>query len=583
MNMHEQIGHPVNGSIEEGTTIITIERYHRWQGIFEKSGNVDAVCFTGPDGGECRRPVFRHQPTHFTYDAHGYETISPAGGELNAVRFTPDQLGKWRYVWLYGERVVQEGSFTCTPGNHPGYIEVSPRDSRYFAFTNGSSYAAIGLNLCWPQMFALSTGSEFITGEGRGTIGAREFERWFQALAGNGGNFARLWLGMHYLQPEGEVAGELDLLRFAAIDRVVALARHYGIRLKLCLEYFRTFEKGTGQSRVLRHPSDGRSPKDMDEWFQSPDWQGLWRYKLSALLARYGDDPVVMAWELWNEINCCATSRFQIQNDWTREVLREIKSASPRNLVVNSLGSYDYPAFQAIQDAFKMDEMDFQQVHRYLDQGAGLDICRTDPVALSIDAIQRSRRPDRPVLLAETGAVNDCHSGPFRYFSADHDGLIFHDTTYAAFFAGAAGTGHIWHWDRYVDQKNLWYGFCALADALRGVALDREGFEPMDLSTNEYWCLVLRGRTVVLVWLRNKADRWDRVLRDTQPPLPVTTAHLNLVQLGVAVTTAEIFRPWPGDAVGKATIVGSTLILPPFTHGVVCRLAARLLTEEAVP
>jgi hypothetical protein len=551
-----------------------LDCHQRWHGEYSGTATPDGIRFFAPDGRECRRPVFRHQPATFSYDEHGYESITPDGDPVWAGRFTPDQAGLWHYAWLEGEVALLEGALSCAAGDHPGYVEISRHDPRYFAFTNGEPYVPIGLNLCLPEFFALSTGEEFKTGSKRGTLGARQYERWFRELAANGGNFARLWLGHSYFQTETEVAGELDLLRLAALDRVVDLARGFGIRLKLCLEHFRCFGDGSFPSRILRHPHDGRTPRDMDEWFQSPDWQGLWRHKLDALLARYADDPVVMAWELWNEINCCFTSAFTVQEEWTRRLLCEIKSASPRNLVTNSLGSFDHDGAQAQQDAFQMPEMDFQQVHRYLDQGAPLATCRTDTVALSVDAVRRSRRADRPVLLAETGAVNDCHSGPFRYYVADHDGLIFHDTTYAAFFAGAAGSGHIWHWDRYVDQKNLWPGFRALAAALRGVAVDREGFTPFDLSSNAYWCLGLLGRTVALLWLRNKADRWDRVLRDGQVSPPVEDAQVNLAVLGGEARATELFRPWPDDGVGAVVIDGATLILPPFTHGFICRVAA---------
>lgn len=546
--------------------------YGRIQVQFSGTETVDAVMFIGPQGQTCRRPVFLHQPVAFTYDDHGYEAIAAEGAPIPAARFTPDVPGEWRYTWLDGTRAVEEGAFTCEASDHPGFVEISRHDPRYFAFTSGAPYVALGLNLCWPATFALSTGREFQTGSGRATLGAREFERWFRTLAENGGNFARLWLGMHYLQAEGEVAGDLDPLRLGALDRVVELARQYGIRLKLCLEYFRTFEPGSPQSRTLRHPADGRSPANMDEWFQSADWQGLWQRKVQALLARYGDDPVVMAWELWNEINCCATSTFAVQEEWTRLVLPGIKAAAPRNLVVNSLGSFDREDMQSQYDGFKMAEMDFQQVHRYLDQGAPWELCHTDAVAFSIDAVQRARRPDRPVLLAETGAVNDCHSGPFRYYRADHDGLIFHDTTYPAFFAGSAGSGHIWHWDNYVDDKNLWAGFRALGALLDGVAVDREAFAPQDLSTDDYWCLVLRGTTCTLGWLRNRADRWDHVLRDGATPPQISEATLSLASLGLAEAAVEVFCPWIGDGNDAATVRDSLVCFPPFRHGLVFRL-----------
>ncbi|HEX2950367.1 MAG TPA: cellulase family glycosylhydrolase [Armatimonadota bacterium] len=551
----------------------TVACYNRWQGVFEGVEAVNAIRFTAPDGKEHRRPVFLHQPTNFAYDVHGYETISPVGDTVWAARFTPDQVGRWRYVWLCDEHVVQEGWFTCTESDHPGFVEISRHDPRYFAFTNGEAYVPIGLNLCLPQFFAMSTGQEFKTSDSHGTLGARDYECWFRSLADNGGNYARLWLGGAYFQAETDVAGELDLLRFAALDRVVELARQYGIRLKLSLEHFRLFGDGSFPSRVLHHPDDGRTPASMDEWFQSPDWQTLWRHKVDALLARYGDDPVVMAWELWNEINCCFTSSFQVQEDWTRKLLRDMKAASPRNLVTNSLGSYDYDGFQALQDAFKMDAMDFQQVHRYLDQGASLKICTTDPVALTTDAIRRARRLDRPVLLAETGAVNDCHSSSFRYYRTDHDGLIFYDVTYSPFFAGAAGSGHIWHWDSYVDQKNLWHGFRALADAVHGIAVDREEFTPVDQSTDDYWCLLLRGSTVSLAWLRNRADRWDFVLRDSKVPPRIESARIDLTVLDAAdITNVEVLRPWDDDGIGDAIVDGSSVILPAFRHGLICRL-----------
>lgn len=549
-----------------------ISCYGRWHGEYTGGKKVDALLVTDPQGRRFRRPIFLHQPTVIRYDEHGYESITPAGEPCPAARFTPDRPGPWRYAWVQGEEQVADSCVECSESEHPGYIEISRRDPRYFACTNGQPYVAIGLNLCWPEMFPLTTGHEFQTGKDRGTLGAREFERWFRLLSLNGGNFARLWLGMHYFQPEGDISGQLDLLRFSAIDRVVELAREYGIRLKLCLEYFRTFRAGTAQSRTLHHPLDGRVPGDMDEWFLSPDWQQLWWLKVEALLARYGDDPTVMAWELWNEINCCATQNFEVQNTWTRQLLRRMKAASPRNLVTNSLGSFDRDSMQAVYDSFKMDEMDFQQVHRYLDQGASLELCRTDGVAFSLDAIQRARRADRPVLLAETGAVNDCHSGPFRYYRSDHDGLIFHDTTYPAFFGGAAGSGHIWHWDRYVDQKNLWGGFRALAEALRGVDIDAENLLPDDWSTDSYWCLILRGRTTTLGWLRNRTDRWDHVLRDGRTAVPVEDATLDLAPLGISAATVELFHPWPEDGIGAPAIIGKTVHFPAFVHGLVFRL-----------
>ena len=235
------------------------------------------------------------------------------------------------------------------------------------------------------------------------------------------------------------------------------------------------------------------------------------------------------------------------------------------------MGSFDHPRKAQVQDAFRMDEMDFQQVHRYLDQGAPWDICHGDPVAFSVQAIQATRRPDRPILLAETGAVNDSHTGPFRFYRLDNRGIIFHDTTYPAFFAGSAGTGQIWHWDHYVDQKNLWPYFRPFADLVEGIALDAEGFERVDLSTDRVWVLGLLGERHLLLWLRDKADSWHAVLRDEIEPGEIEALTLDLGALGVQAGRVALHWPWE-EGEGNADLAKGTLWLPAFRYGLMARI-----------
>jgi hypothetical protein len=555
-----------------------VPRYGRWRRSFDRRLGVDRVEFALPEGAPEEasaqvRPTFLHQPAELKYDEHGYEAVAPRGEPVTAVRFTPAHEGVYRYRAFRGQESVEEGSFRCDPSDHPGYVEVSKRDPRYFAFSDGSSYCAIGLNLCGPCFYRLPRGSEHFRVSGQSaTLGCGDYGRWFRELSAGGGNFARLWLSNRYFEAQTEVAGELDLAAFARVEAVIELARRYGIRLKLCLENFRALDpKLADQYTVLKHPEDGRSPRDMDEWFLQETWQELWWKRVRAYLARYGDDPIVMAWELWNEINCCVTSDWSVQREWTRRTLPRIKALSRRNLVVNSIGSFDYEPYQSWYDDFKMEEMDFQQVHRYLDQGARMEICRHDPPAFSVDAIERARRPDRPVLLAETGAVNDAHTGPFRYCRMDHRGIIFHDTTFPAFFAGAAGTGHIWHWDSYVDQKDLFGAFRPFTDLIAGVQLDAEDFRAFDLSTEKTWALGLRGKQHLLLWVRNRADSWYRTLRDRQAPHRLRGQQLDLRSLGIGAGEVSVFHSWH-ERVGPARLTAGVLHLPDFRFGLMVKV-----------
>jgi hypothetical protein len=553
----------------------TVERYGRWHYEFALETGVEQVVFTAPDGSREARPAFGHQPARLAYDEHGYERVEPIGKPTLAVRYTPTDLGLYRYRATRGDYIVDEGELRCEPSAHPGYVEISPNDPRYFCFSDGQPYCALGLDLCGPPRYPLPRSmAHFETGDDTASLGMGDYARWLRLIGDNGGNFIRIWLSNPYFQTETEVAGELDLAQFARLDRLIELARQHGVRLKLCFDHFRTFAPGSPFARVLRHPEDGRSPANMDEWLTEPAWRERWLVRARAYLARYGGDPTVMAWELWNEMDCVAASDWAVVREWSRAMLRELKALAPRQLVTQSLGSYDDLRKQRPQDDLRdMPEMDFQQVHRYLDQGAPWAICRTDPVAFSIQAIQGTRRPDRPILLAETGAVNDRHTGPFRYYRWDERGIIFHDTTYPAFFAGSAGSGHIWHWDSYVDQKDLWPYLRPLADLIAGVQLDAEGFKPVDLSTESFWCLALMGKEHILLYARNRADRWDKVLRDRLDPPVLRHQSVDLSAHGARGADVETFWPWPQEATGEvAALKGETLQLPAFKYAVMVRL-----------
>ena len=90
-----------------------------------------------------------------------------------------------------------------------------------------------------------------------------------------------------------------------------------------------------------------------------------------------------------------------------------------------------------------MDGNDFLQVHRYLDCGGELDVCRGPMDVLAADAVRelRDRNPRKPVLLAEVGAVKPNHTGPSILYAQDREGTLLHDALFAPFFAGSAGSG----------------------------------------------------------------------------------------------------------------------------------------------
>jgi len=581
-----------------------VERFGRCHIQLSGVLEADRLEIEGPAGGvTAERPLFRHQPARLAYDWEGYESALAEGETALAARFTPDRAGRYRYRAMGGTKVLEEGGFECVESGHPGFVEIGKEDPRYFVFSEGGSYLPHGANICWPMFWPVPAQRR---GRGdmerdmqgrvdeRRTLGLADYRRWMAAQAENGGNYTRLWLSNPHTLLEPERAGELDLKQFARIDAIMELARSLGVRLKICLEHWRDLRGDApyhesryshpGFHRIPRDPDTGEGPASMDEWFSGERWRALWLRKLDAVMARYGDDPVVFAWELWNEINCCETRSFDVQERWTRDMLREVKRRSPKNLAVNSLGSLATDERYAQLERFKMEEMDFQQLHRYLDSNAEQAGCHRDAVCMSIEGIERARRPDRPLLFTETGAVEAAHTDQFRYYRMDRRGILFHDTTYPPFFAGAAGPGHNWFWDTYVDPLNLWWQLAPFQALVEGLSFEEEGFQPVDQSDERAWKLLLHGQRHALAWMRNRADTWENVYRDGREPPLLGSTSLDLSTLAWAdgPGAARLVDPWSEIPAGEKPnlpdgdeirLENGRLVLPSFRYGVMLKIA----------
>ena len=280
-------------------------------------------------------------------------------------------------------------------GNNDSYVRVSPRDSRYLELTDGSPYIPIGLNMISPPE-AASEEEAF-----------RGLEAWLDSLAANGGNYIRVWLSNPFWSVEHTKFGVYDEERARRIDRLLALCRARGIRVKMTIEHFRSV--GGGHQKWADNPlwnvDHGGPAKSISDFFDGKASRAAFRRKLAWYGERFGSRPEIYGWELWNEVNAVNGGDYLA---WTEAMLPELHRIFPRNLCMQSLGSFDSPEVR--EDYRRHSTMpgnDLAQVHRYLDQGATLEICKGPVDILAADAVREllSYKPGRPVLLAESGAV----------------------------------------------------------------------------------------------------------------------------------------------------------------------------------
>jgi hypothetical protein len=135
------------------------------------------------------QPAFRYQSFQRFVSGEA-EGLSPVGDLTWMARFSPQIIGEWKYKLRAQDATICSpgvspcqnwiespvGSFTAlapTPGKH-GFVRISPKDSRYFEFSDGTPFIGQG--------FQFSFGSN------------TQVESIFNTYQENGINFLRTWM-----------------------------------------------------------------------------------------------------------------------------------------------------------------------------------------------------------------------------------------------------------------------------------------------------------------------------------------------------------------------------------------------------
>jgi hypothetical protein len=351
------------------------------------------------------------------------------------------------------------------------------------------------------------------------------------------------------------------------------MGRKYNVRLKLTIEHFRNLEQKRGFGKSIHHISQGGPAESITDFFTGPRSRDQFKKKLDWYAERYGSDPVIFAWELWNEINAVAGRGW---DRWTEQMLAELHHRFPKNLATQSLGSFDHDRVrQQYHMVCSMPDNDFSQVHRYLDLGASLKVCHGPVDVLAADAVRELRDfdLDKPILLAEAGAVEPRHSGPFKLYERDRAGIILHDVLFAPFFSGAAGPGQIWHWDSYIARNNLCYHYGRFAEAVKDIDPPAENFEPVQLQHPQLRVYALKGKRILLIWCRDAGNTWCSELQDEKNPQTIRNTELDVSLMGwkLGKTKVHAYDPWE-DSWTVPKVKAGKIVLPDFSRSIVVRI-----------
>ncbi|MBR4995272.1 MAG: cellulase family glycosylhydrolase [Alistipes sp.] len=437
------------------------------------------------------------------------------------------------------------------------FVEVSRDNPHYLALSkSGEPYIPIGCNIA-----AVSS--------------LEDMEYYLKKLHENSGNFGRVWLNSEGFEIETKY-GQPDKEKLQRIKKMLDVADAYGIKLKLCIESFRHISAGENKwdTKATLHKSNGGPFNDTREYITTERGEEEFLRRVKLLKEYCGDHPAIFGWELWNEMNAVAAPTEDIKR-WNERMLSRVKELFPKHMVMQSLGSLDSKhSFDIYQHTNSLPENEVSQVHRYLDEGAALEVCQAPMDILSADAIEVLRNIDnsKPLLLAESGAVKPNHAGPSELYPRDSLGTILHDVLFAPFFSGAAGPGHLWHWDHHIRKHNTWFQIGRFARAVEGINPIEEQFVPMRHDTEVLRVYTLRGEKTLIAWCRDVNSTWRSELKEGIAAEPIDGEKIDFTQaIGrKRVKRVEFYAPWKDE---WTTLESNGIVaLPEFVRSAVVKI-----------
>jgi hypothetical protein len=527
--------------------------------------------FTTPSGATMTVPAFfdqRFERQIWGGGRFSEEMMVEAGAPEWRVRFMPTEPGAYRCVVRAKDRsgVVESApvSFKAQPASGPGYIRVSQKDPHYFEFDDGSPFFAIGMNVVEHPL--------------------SEYYRYIPQLAENGANFSRLWIGFEYFGLELGSMGDYRLDNAWRLDRVMELSEHYGIYQKLCIDWIRHITPRGEPRRTFDPPenaysiSNGGPCRDMKDFFTSEEARRLFRNRLRYIVARWGYSPNVMAWELWNEIDLIdpKAADQNVIAAWNREMCRYLKSIDPwQHLTTNSLGGRSWA-----KTIWTLDENQFAQRHGYSTPSPRAVQAHADMAANVLKWLDDVSGFNKPYLMAEFGLQRD-RMDIRAICDRDQEGVHMHNGIWAALAHGSAGTAQLWWWGQYVDPKNLYFHFRAVADFAKGIAWNTAGFERAEIETpgETLRAVGLRGKRISIVWLQNTAHTWWNVVNGSAIP-EVEPSQVKIAGYPDGRYRVEYWNTYNGvvESAGSALAGNGVLTLP--TPSIATDVAVKIFPEH---
>ncbi len=267
-------------------------------------------------------------------------------------RFTPTTEGAWTATAMLAaaspiETMPVRFTVVAPRETARGFVHVDKRNPYTLAFDDGTPFFAIGLNLGWWKDDPI-----------------KDYTRWMDALAANGGNTMRVWMAPWSFAlewndtPLGDYTNRMQ--RAAWLDTVFELAEQRGIYVQLVLLNHGQFSETTN-AEWHENPFNvkkGGFLKSPVEFATDPRAKALFKQRLRYIAARWGYSTNLLAWEWWNEVNFTPIVETKLHKAWIEEMTPALMQHDPNDHLLTT--SY---AIEGDVEIWNMPEIDLVQRH----------------------------------------------------------------------------------------------------------------------------------------------------------------------------------------------------------------------------
>lgn len=357
-----------------------------------------------------------------------------------------DKPGRYRAtVMVNGRRdAALSREIVLDDGGARSFVRVA-ENKRTFTTADGKPYWPVGHNLGWQNANFTPVLNDQIA-----------------ELARNGGNWARIWAchwdGKNPYWVEGKKLDDPRSMHPEVLERwdgIVRAADRSKLKFQFVLFHHGAYSSRTDSNWAINpwNAANGGFLAKPEDFFTHPEALRRTRSWLRYAVARWGHEPSIMAWELFNEVewvDAVANGQSEIVGKWHDEMAKYLKSIDPYRHLVTTSSRMELPIWK---------EMDYYQPHGYPPDVAAL-VASTIPTK------------DKPLFYGEVGIGGN--GGP-------NEAWVVRDALWTGLMTGHAGAAQYWYWDRVVRQ-GLYPEFKKYSDFLTKHGLGQgQLFEPIPL------------------------------------------------------------------------------------------------------